>query len=251
LETPQYSRSVANLSQLSLGQVTTEAITMVPTDPPNPTPQQQYVIEDHVLGEAKFVKVICIGAGPAGINLAYQIRRHLQNTQLIVYEKNSSLGGTWFENKYPGCACDNPSHVYQFEWAPNPDWSMFYSPAPEILRYLENVAKDHDLEQYIRLNQAVTKAQWFEDEGIWRVSVFDHYNGVEKEDWCHFLVNGGGVLNNWRWPEIPGLKSFEGALLHSAQWDSKVSWADKRVAVIGNGSSGIQILTALQPGVYH
>jgi cation diffusion facilitator CzcD-associated flavoprotein CzcO len=246
----RHSTNEAPLSQSSREKVIIESIEMISTDPSSPKRQQEYSVDDHILGEARFMKVICIGAGPAGINLAYQIQRHLQNTQLTIYEKNSSLGGTWFENKYPGCACDNPSHVYQFEWAPNPDWSMFYSPAPEILRYLEKVAKDHDLEQYIHLDQVVTKAQWFEDEGVWRVSVFDYQKGEEKEDWCHFLVNGSGVLNHWRWPAIPGLKSFEGSLLHSAQWDTEVEWADKRVAVIGNGSSGIQIVTALQPGIF-
>lgn len=222
---------------------------MIPEETSSPNGQGGYLIEDHILGDARFMKVICIGAGPAGLNLAYQVRRHLQNTQLTIYEKNSSLGGTWFENKYPGCACDNPSHVYQFEWAPNPDWSMYYSPAPEILHYLEKVARDHDLEQYINVDQEITQAQWLEEKGMWRVTIFDRQKAKEKEDWCHMLVNGSGVLNHWRWPDISGLKSFEGSLLHSAQWDTNADWKDKRVAVIGNGSSGIQLVTALQPSI--
>lgn len=208
-----------------------------------------YAIDEHPLGEAKMMKIICIGAGASGLNFAYQGRRHLKNTNIVIYEKNETLGGTWFENTYPGCACDIPSHIYQFTWSVNPDWSQFYAGGSEIQRYLENTAKKFELEGYIRVNHKVTHAQWFEGEGIWKIRVLDQLSGREIEDWCNFLVNGSGVLNHWQWPNIPSLHSFKGTLLHSAQWDDHATFENKRIAVIGNGSSGIQLVTALQPGM--
>lgn len=208
----------------------------------------QYALEEHPLGDPKPLKLICIGAGATGLNLAYRTRKHLTNVELTVYEKNPSVGGTWFENAYPGCACDIPSHIYQFLWALNPDWSVFYATGPEILRYITDTAEKFELNQYVKTHHLVTHAQWFEHEGVWKVKVLDQLSGQEIEDWCHFLVNGAGFLNHWQWPNIPGLNSFKGTLLHSAQWDSKAQLNGKRVAVIGNGSSGIQLVTAIQPG---
>lgn len=207
-----------------------------------------YHISEHPLGDARHFKLICVGAGATGLNLAYRTRKHLRNVELTVYEKNPSIGGTWFENNYPGVACDIPSHIYQFLWALNPDWSDFYADGQEIFQYFINTAKKFDLEQHIRSNHLVTHAQWDDAKSIWKVRVLDHTTGEEIEDWCHFLVNGAGFLNHWQWPAIPGIETFRGTLLHSAQWDQQAQLSGKRLAVIGNGSSGIQLVTALQPG---
>lgn len=84
---------------------------------------EPYTISEKVLGEARHLRVIAIGAGASGLNLAHQISNHMRNIDLILYEKNAEVGGTWYENRYPGCACDIPSHNYQFTWEPNPNWS--------------------------------------------------------------------------------------------------------------------------------
>ncbi|KAH0835158.1 hypothetical protein AYO21_10319 [Fonsecaea monophora] len=216
-----------------------------------PTERDSYQIEEYPLGEARSLKVICIGAGATGLNLVYRARRHLKNIDLTVYEKNSSIGGTWFENVYPGCACDIPSHIYQFLWALNPDWSSFYVTGPEILKYFTEVAERYQLHQNIKTQHVVTRAEWCEEDGIWNVTVIDQTTGQEIQDSCHFLVNGAGFLNHWQWPDIPGLQSFKGTLLHSAHWDQSIDLSGKRIAVIGNGSSGIQLVTALQPLAEH
>ncbi|KIW69502.1 hypothetical protein PV04_05375 [Phialophora macrospora] len=209
-----------------------------------------YTIEEHPLNEPRHMRVICIGAGASGLNLAYQMPRHLKNVELVCYEKNSEIGGTWLENRYPGVACDIPSHIYQFLWSMNPDWTEFYAAGPEILEYFQETARKFDLLKYMKVDHVVTHAQWYEDEGIWKVKVYNKREDREIEDWCHFLVNGGGFLNHWEWPQIPGLQSFKGTLLHSANWDAEANLEDKAVAVIGNGSSGIQLTTALQPVVH-
>ncbi|EXJ56379.1 uncharacterized protein A1O5_12646 [Cladophialophora psammophila CBS 110553] len=134
-------------------------------------------------------------------------------------------------------------------WALNPDWSEFYVGSKEIWEYFNNAAQKFGLNRYIKLRHRVVGAVWEETRGVWLVDVVDEATGTKFTDWCHFLVNGTGFLNHWRWPDIPGLDSFKGTKLHSAAWDESVVLKGKRVAVIGNGSSGIQIVTAIQPEV--
>ncbi|KAK1450664.1 monooxygenase [Colletotrichum cuscutae] len=173
-------------------------------------------------------------------------RQKLTNFEHIVYEKNPEVGGTWYENRYPGCKCDIPSHNYQFSWKPNKEWSSFLSPAEEIQAYLCRLCDGEDLRRQIKTNHLVTGAFWDEDAGRWTVRVKNLEDGVEFEDHCEFLLNASGILNNWKWPDIPGLHDFSGSLLHSADWDDKFDWKEKRVAIIGNGSSGVQIVPAVQ-----
>ncbi|KAH8898674.1 putative monooxygenase [Thozetella sp. PMI_491] len=213
--------------------------------------EQPYTVEEKVLGYSRPLRVICIGAGATGLDLAYKMERHLKSFDLQIYEKNPELGGTWFENTYPGCACDIPAHIYEYEWAPNPKWSQFYSSQPEILQYFRDTAKKFDLEKFIAYSKEVVEARWDEDKSQWAIQICDRSSGVVTTDWCHFFINGGGFLNNWQWPQIEGLHSFEGDLLHSAAWDKDVDLKGKRVAVIGNGSSGIQLVTTIQPVAAH
>ncbi|KAH9205896.1 putative monooxygenase [Leptodontidium sp. 2 PMI_412] len=208
-----------------------------------------YEIPDVSFGSARQLRVICIGAGASGINLAYQFGRHMKNVDLQIYEKNEGVGGTWLENKYPGCACDIPAHNYQFSWAPNPRWTQFYASAPEILKYLQDTTRKFDLEKHMNFRHKVTQAKWDEVSGLWNLAILDESTGRVIEDSCHILINGSGFLNHWRWPEIPGLHSFEGDLMHTASWKDGTNFKDKRVGVIGNGSSGIQVLVSLYPEV--
>ncbi|KAJ0306213.1 hypothetical protein COL516b_004667 [Colletotrichum fioriniae] len=215
---------------------------------PDPHPAEPYTVVEQPLGTAKKVRIITIGSGASGLNMIRTFRQKLTNFEHIVYEKNPEVGGTWYENRYPGCKCDIPSHNYQFSWKPNKEWSNFLSPAEEIQAYLCRLCDDEDLRRQIKTNHLVTGALWDEGAGRWTVRVKNLEDDVEFEDYCEFLLNASGILNNWKWPDIPGLHDFSGSLLHSADWDENFDWKGKRVAVIGNGSSGVQIVPAVQKG---
>ncbi|OQE02194.1 hypothetical protein PENVUL_c040G06973 [Penicillium vulpinum] len=211
--------------------------------------QPPYAVLDQPLGTKRHVRIICIGAGASGINMAYQTKNFLQDVDLVIYEKNPQIGGTWYENRYPGCKCDIPSHNYQFTWEPNPNWSQVFSPSEEIEEYLEHCVKKHGLSRYIRCSHRVVGAVWNNEKSIWGLQIENTESKVVHEDWCGFLLNAGGILNNWKWPDIPGLHSFGGNLIHSANWPESANLKGKTVAVIGNGSTGIQIVPAIQPEV--
>ncbi|OAG37868.1 hypothetical protein AYO21_07974 [Fonsecaea monophora] len=206
--------------------------------------ERGYRILEQPFNTKRPIRVIHIGAGASGICFAKFHETMTENVTIQLYEKNSDIGGTWLENRYPGCACDIPSATYQFTWAPNPDWTHYYSTSPEIWRYFKDVVEKHDLAKYIKLNHEVIGAEWNEEEGLWHVSVRDA-NGQVFEDTCNVLLNGTGILNKWKWPDIQGLDSFQGTLMHSAHYTEDFDLTNKRVAVIGAGSSGIQIIAAI------
>ncbi|PGH26724.1 hypothetical protein AJ80_01670 [Polytolypa hystricis UAMH7299] len=213
--------------------------------PPNWTPLK----EEPVYARRK-LKIICVGAGYSGLTLAHKIKHELQLSDvidLVIYEKNPDIGGTWFENRYPGVACDIPAHSYTFLFEPNPDWSHFYAPGPEIQEYMKKTVKKWNLDERVQFNSKVTEAIWDEDSGRWKLKI--DQNGTVTEDEAEIFVNGTGFLNKWKWPGIQGLSDFKGKLVHTASWDDEYDWANKRVAVIGNGSSGIQCVPAMQPKV--
>lgn len=215
----------------------------------NGTAAHGYTVVEEPMGTARRLRIVVIGAGASGLNVIRNVKEHMQNVELQVYEKNDVVSGTWYENSYPGCACDIPSHNYQYSWAPNPYWSEYYASQSEIQGYFEKAAADHGLLPYIRFGKKIVRAAWQEDEKVWKFQIEDVHSGAVTEDYGHFFINAGGYLNNWKWPTIPGLHSFAGPLLHSGAWDPKVDLAGKNVAVIGYGSSGIQVVTALQPVV--
>ncbi|CAF1013358.1 unnamed protein product [Adineta steineri] len=180
--------------------------------------------------------------------MAYKIQHQhkLGDTiEHVVYEKNSDIGGTWYENQYPGIRCDTPAHIYTFSWEPNPDWSSFYVSGREIHAYIKRTAAKYNLEKNIQLNSKVVSAEWNELDGKWHVRI--EQKGKVIEDVSDILINGCGVLNNWQWPNIDGLKDFQGHLVHSARWKDGYNFEGKKVGLIGNGSSAIQILPQIQP----
>ncbi|KAF9040388.1 FAD/NAD-P-binding domain-containing protein [Hymenopellis radicata] len=212
-----------------------------------------YRIPDQLFGELKPLKVIAIGAGISGICLAHDVQEHGSKIDLTIYEMAPDVGGTWFWNKYPGCRCDIPSVNYQMSWSPNPNWSEFYGTAGEIQQYYKGLVEKFGLGKYINLNHEVIRAEWFEGAKKWRLTIRGP-EGNEFTNECDVFINAGGVLNDWKWPNIQGLFDFKGVLCHTARWPDNLDTKGKRVAVIGSGSSGIQVLATIQPEakqIYH
>ena len=209
-------------------------------------------IREQYRGQPRSLKVITIGAGYSGLTMAYKIQHQYEFTDTIehiIYEKNSDIGGTWHENRYPGIGCDTPAHIYTFSWEPNPDWSSFYVSGQEIHAYIKRTADKYQLTKDVQFNCKVVSAEWNESEGKWHVCV--EQEGKMIDDVSDILVNGCGVLNNWQWPDIDGLDDFEGHLVHTARWRDDYNFQGKKVGLIGNGSSAIQILPQIQPLATH
>ncbi len=151
------------------------------------------------------------------------------------------MGGTWRANDYPGCACDVPSHLYSFSFAPNPGWTQTYSPQPEIWSYLRRCADEFGIRPHVRLGCAVESATWLAAERRWELETSQ---GTIR---ARVLVAGMGPLTEPRIPDIAGLENFEGDVFHSARWNHDIDLTGKRVASIGTGASAIQYVPAIQP----
>ncbi|EIW53862.1 FAD/NAD-P-binding domain-containing protein [Trametes versicolor FP-101664 SS1] len=223
---------------------------------------QLHTLGDFCIDEYKPVKVIVIGAGFSGITAGVRFPQKIPNVDLTIYEKSAGVGGTWYNNKYPGLACDIPAHCYQLTFAEKKDWSAFYAPGPEIRDYLQGVVDKYKLMRYIKLQHEVIHAQYDESAGKWHVRVRrpNPETGVpeEIEDSADVLLTALGSLSRWKWPDIDGLQDFKGELHHSAGFDPNdktwqevaKAWEGKNVGVIGLGSSALQLVPALQPRVH-
>jgi len=193
--------------------------------------------------------VAVIGTGFSGLGMGVHLLK-AGGRRFAIFEKADAVGGTWRENTYPGCACDVPSHLYSFSFAPFPGWSRMYAPQPEIRAYLETVATDFGLRPHIRFGHRVTALTWDEAARLWTVA-FAGQPPVR----ARAVVAGMGGLHVPHVPEIAGLDTFGGIAFHSAQWRHDVDLTAKRVAVIGTGASAIQFVpqivkTAGQVDVY-
>ncbi|MFI6868462.1 flavin-containing monooxygenase [Nocardia sp. NPDC050406] len=178
-----------------------------------------------------------VGAGISGIAAAAALQR-AGFGEFTIFEKGSDFGGTWRENSYPGLVCDVPSRYYQFSFAMNPEWSRLYSTGPEIKEYLCRVARERGLDRHTRFGIEVVGAEFSGED--WRVTTST--GDVERFD---FLLCATGFLHHPRVPTIPGLAEFTGPVMHSARWDHAVELTGKRVGVIGTGSTGTQLVSAL------
>ena len=186
---------------------------------------------------AKKLRFIIIGAGMAGMLAGIRLKER-GDRDFTIYEKGDSVGGTWRENHYPGLAYDTPAHSYTYSFATNPEWSAFYAPGPEIRAYFEGVADKYDLKKQIEFNSEIALCRFV--DGRWRITTADG-----REDVADVVIAATGVLHHPNLPDMPGLKDFAGPVFHSARWDHSVPLKGKRVGVIGNGSTGVQIVSAV------
>ena len=163
---------------------------------PPATEGHTYTVQESPLGTARPLRIIGIGAGASGLNIIQSLQEKLpaNSYELTIYEKNDSVGGTWYENRYPGCRCDVPSHNYQFSWRKNPEWSNFFSPAPEINAYLTKTAEEENMLPSIKMSHKVCGALWDEDAAVWHLNVKNLETGVEFGDQAHFLLDASGIL---------------------------------------------------------
>lgn len=191
------------------------------------------------MAEHEHVRVAVIGSGFGGLGAAVRLRRE-GITDFAVLERADSVGGTWRDNSYPGCACDVPSHLYSFSFAPNPDWPRTFSGQRHIRAYLEHVTDLFGLRPHIRFDSEVKLMTWDAENLRWQIETT---RGTLTAD---VVVSATGPLSDPKVPEIPGLESFPGKVFHSARWDHDYDLRGKRVAVVGTGASAIQIVPAIQ-----
>ncbi|MCF3136134.1 flavin-containing monooxygenase, partial [Streptomyces olivochromogenes] len=194
------------------------------------------------MAEHEHVRVAVIGSGFGGLGAAVRLRRE-GITDFVVLERADSVGGTWRDNSYPGCACDVPSHLYSFSFAPNPDWPRTFSGQEHIRAYLEHVADVFHLRPHIRFGAEVKRMTWDPERLRWDIETA---SGALSAD---VVVSATGPLSDPKTPDVPGLDSFPGKVFHSARWDHDYDLRGKRVAMVGTGASAIQIVPSIQPEV--
>lgn len=186
--------------------------------------------------EGRDIRIAIVGAGPGGIHMGIALEAAgFEN--FVILERNAGVGGTWYDNRYPGCACDIAAPLYSFSFALNPEWSSPYPPQPEILAYLERCAQDFGLMPRIRLETRVQSAVWDDEAARWSLGL-DSGETVEAE----VVVSAVGMFNELNYPAIDGLESFTGTSFHSARWNWDHELTGETVGVIGSAASAIQFI---------
>lgn len=188
------------------------------------------------------LKYAIVGAGMAGILAAIRLKE--RGEDFTVFEKADRIGGTWRENRYPGLTCDVPAHAYTYSFEPYPDWRAYYATGAEIQAYFEMVVAKYGIGPSIRFNSEVTALDWDEGRAKWTLA---HRNGERDE--FDVVIAASGVLHHPKLPDLEGLESFAGTAFHTARWDDTAPIDGARVGLIGSGSTGIQIVTAINKKV--
>ena len=181
-------------------------------------------------------EVVVLGAGMSGLCMGVGLRR-AGIDDFVIVEQSAGIGGTWWDNRYPGAQVDVPAPLYSFSFAPNPRWTRRFAAAGEIHAYQQRVVDQHGLAPHLRLGTRITAARFDAAAGRWQIDT----DGARRYS-ARFLVCSTGPLSRPRWPDLPGLDDFSGARLHSARWDTNVPLQGRRVAVIGTGSTAAQLI---------
>ncbi|WP_018655800.1 flavin-containing monooxygenase [Actinomadura flavalba] len=189
--------------------------------------------------------IVIIGSGFAGLGMAIQLKKSGFH-DFVILEKSNALGGTWYDNTYPGCACDVPSHMYSFSFDLNPGWTRMFAPQPEIRAYMERVADKHAIRPHLRFGSHVEAMEYDDAAKRWNVSLADGTVFTPKA-----VVSGIGALHIPSYPDLPGIEKFQGTVFHSAEWNHDYDLTGKRVAVIGTGASAIQFVPKIAKQVDH
>ncbi|MEX0948621.1 MAG: NAD(P)/FAD-dependent oxidoreductase [Acidimicrobiia bacterium] len=193
-------------------------------------------------------RVAIIGAGMSGLLAAHRL--HTAGVDFVVIEKNDEVGGTWYENSYPGCRVDNPNHNYSYSFAQRHDWPGHFSSQQVLLDYFRHCANDFGLREHIRFGTEVISATWSEADARWTLRV-NTEGGSEETIEANAVISAVGQLNRPSFPPINGRDSFEGPTFHSARWDHTLDLRGKRVAVIGTGASAVQFVPEIAETVEH
>jgi cation diffusion facilitator CzcD-associated flavoprotein CzcO len=191
------------------------------------------------------VDVAIVGAGVGGLCAAIRLRETGVES-LVVLERNAEVGGTWRDNVYPGCACDVPSHMYSFSFAPNHEWTRPYSQQQEIQDYILRTTDAYALRALIRFNTTVQSLRWDDAAQCWEVS-------IEGQPALHArnVILAGGPLNKPAIPDLPGAEQFAGETFHSGEWRHDIDLRGKRIAVVGTGASAVQFVPEIAPDAAH
>jgi 4-hydroxyacetophenone monooxygenase len=187
-------------------------------------------------------RALIIGAGISGLCAAVNFAA--AGISFSIIERNACLGGVWHENNYPGAACDVPSHLYSFSFAPY-DWSRYFAASSEIQSYLEHVADLFDIRRHIRFNAEVVAAEYNEDLQQWQADVRNVDGSLESVR-ADIVISAVGAFNKPRYPDVPGIDSFSGPSVHTARWpESGIELEGRKVLVVGNGASAMQVVPAI------
>ncbi|KAF4122227.1 putative flavoprotein CzcO associated with the cation diffusion facilitator CzcD [Geosmithia morbida] len=189
------------------------------------------------------VKIIVTGAGIGGVASAVLLSRKVPNASISVYDRLDKIGGTWAANVYPGVRCDVPSHAYQ--------WSEYYPKGAEIQQYYERVVAKYGLTDDFHLRHEVLKASWISESSQWEVEIKNLESGDVFIQRADFLVSSQGRISVPKFPDVPGLDTYKGRVVHTARWPNDFDYKNKRVAVIGNGASGQQLVPNIVKDVEH
>jgi len=187
-------------------------------------------------------KVLVIGGGMSGVLAAVRLQE--AGIPFLLIEKNSSVGGTWFENRYPGARVDVSNHLYSYSFEPAHHWTQYFAQQPELQQYFEDVVKNHKLHSHIRLNTEVTRAVYDESSKRWQVDTVDDSGNTETHS-VNSLISAVGQLNRPKLPDVPGVERFKGQWCHSADWNDSIDYRGKRVVLVGAGASAFQLAPAI------